>query len=384
MASDPRRTWAAWLLAGIAVGTAGVARPTVAAGQTTATTAAPLTERLKAVQADLFSSNAHLEDDIKALNSILAIEPSSADAHMLLGIAYRGLGSESVNMMGEAKAEFRQALALNPALVSARLFLAQLYLDLGRSEQARDEMLTALAQAPGQPQLLAVLGEAERQAGDPAGALRAAQQALQANPGFIQARYYLALALLDLKRRDEAIQQLEQVAATNPNVADLYLTLGTVYLEAGRVADAVRVLNQGTRIGPQRTDLRVALARAYRTQGALDNAEAQLTLAEASNTAQATSAYQRTSASLSLEWGLIRLQQGRLEEAATAFEKAIDIDPDDGQAHRALAEVRLRQGSYAQAREEADRAQRLGAPLPDAMRRTLDEKAPASSRGAGR
>ena len=91
----------------------------------------------------------------------------------------------------------------------------------------------------------------------------------------------MALALLDLKRRDDAIQQLEQVAATNPYEPDVYLTLGTVYLDAGRPADAVRILNQGAQIGPSYTDIRVALSRAYRAEDALFDAQLQLSLADA-------------------------------------------------------------------------------------------------------
>ena len=61
-------------------------------------------------------------------------------------------------MMAEAKAEFRQALALNPHLVPARLHLAQAYLDFGQPRRAREELEIGLTQVPRQPQFLALLG----------------------------------------------------------------------------------------------------------------------------------------------------------------------------------------------------------------------------------
>ena len=73
---------------------------------------------------------------MKELKQILALDPRSADAHMLLGIAYSTWGSRELK--GEAIGEFRQALDLNPRLAEVRFYLARLYLDLGRpAERAR-------------------------------------------------------------------------------------------------------------------------------------------------------------------------------------------------------------------------------------------------------
>src|SRR3982751_37740 len=68
---------------------------------------APLQERLSRVRTDLFSSSPHLDDDIRELKEILGLEPRSVEAHVLLGIAYRGLGTQE--MLAEAIAELRQA-----------------------------------------------------------------------------------------------------------------------------------------------------------------------------------------------------------------------------------------------------------------------------------
>src|SRR6185503_9782963 len=123
----------------------------------------------------------------------------------------------------EAVAELRQALALNPALAPARLYLAHVYLDLGRSARAREELEAALAQVPGNPQFLALLGETERQLRNPDRSVALLRQALQADESFAQARYYLGLALFDLGRRDEAITELERVVKSGPQVADAYV-----------------------------------------------------------------------------------------------------------------------------------------------------------------
>ncbi len=86
-------------------------------------------ERLARIRAELFAGTNRPDDAVRELKEILAVDPGSADAHMLLGIAYRTVGSP--DLMGEAVAELRQALALDPSSVPARYFLAHIYFELG-------------------------------------------------------------------------------------------------------------------------------------------------------------------------------------------------------------------------------------------------------------
>jgi tetratricopeptide (TPR) repeat protein len=300
-------------------------------------------ERLDRVRADLFSRAEHLDEDVRELKAILAADPRSAEAHALLGLAYRAQGTPE--LIGESVAEFRQALDLNPSLVAVRMYLARVYLDLGRAARAREELETALAQTPGNPQFLALLGESERQMKNPRRAVEVIRQALQADESLAQARYYLGLALYDLGQREDAVKELERVVASGPNVVDPYVALGTAYLEAGRVQDALRTLGDGTRVDRSRPELHILMARAYRSSGSLEKAEAQLALAAPKpGAAPAMSDYQRQQVDLDfeLERGLLDLQRGRLTAAGDAFRKVLAMDPGNAAATRGLAEVARR------------------------------------------
>ena len=332
-------------------------------------------ERLSRIREGLFSGTGRTNEAIQELKEILAIDPGSAEGHLLLGIAYRTQGSPELT--GEAIAELRQALAINSSFVPARFYLAHIYLDLGRAERAREELQTALAQSPGNPQFLALLGEAERQLKNPRRSLELNRQALQIDASFAEARYYLGLALYDLGQRDEAIKELEQVVQSGPKVADAYLSLGTAYLEAGRFDKALEVLLQGTKVDPARADIRIQMSRAYRSKGLLARAEEQLKLATpkgASTLPSSFSQFQNVELDFYLEQGLVKLQRGQLEVAAGAFRKVLDIDSNHGPANRYLAEVYLRQGLYARASEYSIRAEKLGFPLPAEKRKLLQEK----------
>jgi tetratricopeptide (TPR) repeat protein len=300
---------------------------------------AGIRETINRIGGDLFSPTPHPAEAIRELKEILAQKPRLAEAHLLLGIAYRAQGSPE--LMGEAVAELRQALDLNPALGVARLALARVYLDMARGARAREELEVALQHVPDNPQVLSLLGEAERSAGNPRRSVDLNARVLEAHPGFVQARYYLALALMDLDRDAEAIRELETVVTSGANPAEARAALGTAYLDIGRTDDAIETLEEAVRLDPSRSDTHLRLARAYRTKGML--AQAQKALAGAHPAPGSLAAlYHNAEGEYFLEQGIIRLQQGRLQPAIDAFEKALKADSGNEQAKLGLAEARKR------------------------------------------
>ena len=347
------------------------------ARQQSAADPAAIDQRLARVGADIFSGTPQVDADIAELKAILAANPKSAQAHMLLGLAYRTKGS--TDLMGEAAGELRQAAEIDPTLIPARVYLAHLYLDLGRPERAGEELQTAIAQMPGQPQLQALLGECQRQLGKPDAALELTSQALKTSPSLAEARYYQGLALYDLKRRDEAIQAFEEVLKGGGTRSEVYASLGNAYLDAGRLDEAVKSLTAGVMLEPSRADLLIQLAHAYRLKGQLTQAETWLTRARTLVPETAVSgADQLTARDLSFEEGLVRLKLGQLDAAARNLRKSVDVDPNYGPGYRYLAEVYLRQGLYTRALDAATRAGTLGSPLPDDLQKTLQQKIRAS------
>jgi Tfp pilus assembly protein PilF len=365
------RALAAVLLAGVSL-----------AGAQTITGAQTIDQRLSKVAADVFSQAANADADIAELKAILAEDPKSAQAHMLLGIAYRTKGSS--DLMGEAAGELRQAVDLDPSLMPARVYLAHLYLDLARPERAREQLQSALSQAPGQPQILALMAECDRQLGKPDSALDLAGQALKDNPAFAEARYYQGLALYDLKRRDEAIQAFEQALKDGGRRPEVYGSLGTAYLEAGRVDEAIAALTDGVKLDPSRPEPMIALARAYRLKGQLTRADAAIAHVKSMVGGSAVSgADQQLQRDLYFEEGLLRLKQAQIPAAVQSLRKAVDLDPNYGPGYRYLAEAYLHQGLYTKAQDQAARAGALGSPLPPDLQKSLDEKLRAS-RSKGR
>ena len=365
------RALAAFLVAGS--GVFAVDRAALAAPQQAESDKTSIDGRLKRVAADIFAGTTRVDEDIAELKAILAVDPRSAQAHMLLGVAYRTKGSP--DLLGEAAGELRQAIQLDPSLAPARLYLAHLYLDLARPERAKAELQAALEQIPGQPQFLALLGEAERQLGDAKGALDMTGRALEASPDSAEARYYQGLALYDLGRRDEAISEFEQVVKSGGRRPEVYSSLGTAYIDAGRLDDAIANLIDAIKLDPTRPEPMIYLARAFRLKGELSKAEAPLTHARSIvGPTSLSGADQRIQRDLSFEEGLLRLQLKQLEAAARSLRKVVDLDSSYGPGHRYLAEVYIRQGLFAKAQDQALRGEKLGSPLPADLQKTLDDK----------
>jgi tetratricopeptide (TPR) repeat protein len=326
----------AWILSTVlfAAPAAGAAAPQ--AQQNAA--AAPASERLKVISNALLSGSARFDEAARELKEILAADPSSAEAHMLLGIAYRGMGTPE--MMGEAVAEFRQAIALNPKMLAVRLYLAHCYLALGRPIRAKEELEAGLAIAPGQPQLTALLGETERQLKNSKRAVELLREAMKADGGAPQTRYYLALALFDADQPVDALKELQQVVAAKPTALEPYISLGVVYLEGGKVDEAIETLRMGTAIDPDRPDLRVQLARAYRSKGQLEQADEELKIATTRGAGAPSASYaqqQQLRFELLTELGQLRQQQRRFGEAVEAYRQALEVDPNHEPTKKLLA-----------------------------------------------
>lgn len=354
--------------------------PLAAAAQTLAPPPpdAALQQRLARVRDAVFTGSRRPNELIAELKAILAIDPALAEAHVLLALAYRSIGSN--DMLAEAVAEFRQALALDSRLATARFYLANAYLDLGRAERAREELELALAQVPDQPQFTTLLAEAERRSGNPERGLQLAQQVLTGDASAAQARYYAAMSLLDLNRRAEAIVELEQLARTGAAM-DIAGNLGTLYLEDGRLDDAVTMLTMAANAAPGRPDFRVSLARAYRLRGMLTEAQEQLDLALPPGAhREASEFYETVDADVRLETAVIRLQQDRLDDALAELEQALALRPAHGLTHRYLAEAYMRQGRTELAIAHATQAREAGETLPDALSALLPA-APSTTKG---
>jgi serine/threonine protein kinase/Tfp pilus assembly protein PilF len=212
-----------------------------------------------------------------------------------------------------------RAAGLGPPTRAYHLRRARILERQGDRPAAEAERLRAKALRPVHASDYYLTGWQQYEEGDTAGAILSFRDALRLEPSHFEAQCYLAICLLNADQRREALNGLTVCIGQRPRFAWTYLLRGLTFMwmEAFDAAEA---------------DFAVALD--------LD-ADAPVHYAALVNR------------------GLLRLSQGKLAEAAVEVEKAVQLQPDEAQAHRTLARVRERQGNRGDAARELDTAIRL-------------------------
>jgi tetratricopeptide (TPR) repeat protein len=298
-----------------------------------------------------------VEQAIRECKAVLAANPRSAPAHMLLGLAYRAQGPDAIGM---AKAELQEALDLNPDLLWARFYLARFYLDQGLNEKAQEELERGLKQSPGAPPFLSLLGEVRRELGDPGASVELNRKALEADATMTPVHYFLALAYLDLKQEQPAIAEFEKVIHTPYVTPEVYNALASLYIKKQQFAEAEDLCRKAIALNPSRPDAYLNLARVYNAQHSSDKALEVLRAALPEGKEFAVSEYyQGLQADLAVERGAAYTDKKMYALAIDEYTRALDFDPRRAAIHRRLAELYRQKGDPAGAALHTKEADRL-------------------------
>jgi len=167
---------------------------------------------------------------------------------------------------------------------------------------------------------------------------------VQADPKFGAARFKLAQAYAQVGDVASAYREYVRAADLLPNDAEAQLSASTILLLAGQFEDAkTRALNVLEK-DPRNTRALILLGNALGSLKDYDTAIAKLEEAvQLKGDAQALSSL-----------GLVQLARGARPEAEAAFRRAIAAEPNNGEAHLALANYLL----GVNRRDDAERAMR--------------------------
>jgi len=322
------------------------------------------TPRTEQQSAQLGAAAEHLqqgkaEQTIRECKGVLATDPRSAPAHMLLGLAYLAQGSP--DMIAEAKAELQQALDLDPELLRARFYLARLYFDQGLSEKAQEQLERGLKQSPGLPPFLSLLGEVRRRLGNPGASLELNRKALDvAEDTMTPAHYFLALAYLDLKQEQAAMAEFEKAIHSPYVTAEMYNTLASLYIKKQQFAAAEDICRKAIALDRSRPDAYLNLARVYNAQHASDKAlEALRAALPEGKEFRVSEYYQGLRADVAVERGAAYTAKKMYALAIDEYARALDFDPHRAVIHRRLAELYLQTGDPASAALHTKEADKL-------------------------
>jgi tetratricopeptide (TPR) repeat protein/DNA-binding winged helix-turn-helix (wHTH) protein len=189
------------------------------------------------------------------------LDSGSADAYRGRALAYKNL-----NKTVEAEKDYRRAIELDPKDWHGTSALASLYMEQVRYHEAIQQYELARAVRPDNSELLYSLGAVYVADGQYDRAVAAFRKALALSPSS-EAYQNLGTALLDEKHFDDAIDSFRKGVQYGPKDYRAYGNLARGYFSVGQLGparenyeQAVQLANQKLRVNPKDPDVNLLLA----------------------------------------------------------------------------------------------------------------------------
>jgi tetratricopeptide (TPR) repeat protein len=219
----------------------------------------------------------------------------------------------SVGEAKNAEAALQEAVKLDPTAVEPKLFLAQVAVAAGDGPTAEARYLELKKSAPNDPKAYRALAMFYVSTGQKEKAISELRSLLAAKPADATVKGSLCEVLLDVNRTAEASPLVDELLRANADDPQANRARGRILLAGGRSEDAAAAFEKAARADPGSAQTHYLLGLAQR-------------------------ALKRTDA------------------AKASFSRAIQLNPALADATTALAELSLRSGDYAQAREMSESA----------------------------
>jgi tetratricopeptide (TPR) repeat protein len=226
----------------------------------------------------------------------IELDPKLADAWLEKGLLVSDQGDWS-----KAADFFRRSLAISPEYVAAHLALAEALLRIGQFDDSANELNTTLRLDPDSSGAHQGLGLIYLQQGKPELGVEQFRLALMMSPDSVAAEKGLARAYAAQHRWPEAFVLLTKVASADPQSSEAATALGNALANTGDKSGADAQFERARELSRKELNL-------LRAQG-------------------------------DRNWGVALRNQGKLQEAAAVFRRALDDDPDYCDAHDDLGEV---------------------------------------------
>jgi tetratricopeptide (TPR) repeat protein len=256
----------------------------------------------------------------------------------------------------QAEAALLKALTLDPNSAPAYDLLISTYLGANKLPQALNQVQTALAKRPDDPQLLMTLGEIYEKVNDPLKARDAYEKLLTKVSEFVPAlnnlAYLYAEKLNDVDKAYKLARKARDLRA-DPSIAD---TLGWVLYKKGDYQQAQTLFQDSAGKLPQNSEVQFHLGMASYMMGQADAAGAAL------QQALKGTAYFEGKEEAQRRLGLLDAQSSTTL-SSEQLESMLKQDPNDPLARLRLAESYEKQKEFAKAAAEYESALKINPKL---------------------
>ena len=314
-----------------------------------------------------------LKEAEAAFQRALALDPKLVEAHTVLGTLYR------VTKDARADQELKTASDMSPPRSPRRLQYAQFKVQSGNTSEARtileamtkqtpdylpalivlsqvsavekkyDEAASLLTKVlerdPVQPEAMLLIGRVELARGNNAKAMEYTEKMIRTYPKAAQAHEQLALEYLNANQTDKAIASLNQAMALAPSFSEAAILLATLNNQKGDYSSTIIAMKRVVQQHPEMPRAWLLLADAHRGQGNLNDALGVY--------AQIEKLYPNAGQTPFFV-GQIYVQQKRYKEARTAFNRSLELIPNNVSATEQLIGLDMLENDFPSAIQRAE------------------------------
>jgi tetratricopeptide (TPR) repeat protein len=215
----------------------------------------------------------------------------------------------------------------------------------GNANGALESLRQARALAPNSEEVLNALAQVSLTARAITPAIMALESLVRIGPNVAQYHHMLGVALMQAGDLTASLDALRQADKLEPGRGSTILALGVALNAQNSYAEAREALTRAIDLEPDNVDVEAALAEAEEALGDLDAAERRVRrVLRGEGTPGEKPAASKDHAAANLVLGMIRLKQGRHEEARDALLNAVMANPTSPKAHYQLSLVYARLG----------------------------------------
>ncbi len=240
-----------------------------------------------------------------------------------------------------------QATMAEPTDTEALTNLGNVYLQMGRIQDAQRTLTRALAINPDLSSANNLMGLVQLKLGNPTEAEKMFRRAVLIDPNAAEAQRNLATLLAGQGSLKEAEFHIQFAIKADPGSAAGHQNYAMILAANHSFDQAVGQMREAIRLSPQQADLYTSLGDLLIAGGHIDAAEQQYMNAIRIDTTQSKAHVGLAS---------IRMAQNKLGQAEQEYRLAVAADPRDSEAHLALAELALRQGMAPEAKHQLELA----------------------------
>jgi len=215
-----------------------------------------------------YLQNGMISESIDELDMIVSTWPNDYRSRYYLAMAY-----EKDGQIDNALYHFRMIEKSNELYVSARMHIAYLINEMGKTDEAIDVINESLKIKKAEADLYMLLASFYESENDLIKARATLYQGLEYNSDNTDLHFRLGVLLDKIGDKDASVKQMEKVLELNPNHADSLNYIGYTYAEKGiHLNEALKLIQKALEIKPESGYYIDSLGWVYFQQGQYEKA----------------------------------------------------------------------------------------------------------------